>query len=726
MSEPVSAILDQFNLSRAFTLPELLLRGLALEGEANQQDDDLASQKLVDLLKHSPILYLQSLIAIKTESPNADLTSLEQDSARNIIFEQIRSSTTQYNPLLLSKKHDNFHLLHWRHAVLCSKYISALVSSCKLPRATKLEMTALLTNLGELILASVYNNDYLMLHEKTSSEAELSRLEQQTFGVSHAELGASFIEKSELAPIDTDAIRFHHRPFEDIEDASTEVKLCWFANQLASKEDIDFDLINAGQKLFALEQETLRSIQKSTIESIQSYMGVLQIELSTNKRLPLPEKASASNRAEKKAALLNQAQGINNITKILHAANNNKQPQFIDVLKILSHKLFEGGQALVFLPDAEEQNLSIAISTLPEETKPKISLLLSEHPSMIATSFQSNEARVLGAADKDIKVADLQILKALGKTALLCDPVVYKSKVVALIVFGVNEPGGEAYLQETTLRNTLHHLYIEQEAHASHSAINNQEFHYQQKIREAVHEANNPLGIIKNYLKILSLKQEEDSELHEEIKVIETEIERVRQILTKLGNNSEPEDKESSVDLNKIITGINKVFSASIPEDKAITVELDLDPELPFILGKENSLKQILINLLKNAAEACVEVENGVIKVETRSNLNMNQINYVVINIIDNGPGIAENIMQNLFKLGNTSKDESHSGSGLAVVKNFVEELGGIISCQSDQRGTTFALLLPRPEGSPLPKGNDDADILNSNDSASKVYDFKR
>jgi len=667
---------------------------------------------------------LQSLIALKAESPNVDLAILGQESARKIVFEQIRSSTTQYNPLLLPKKHDNFHLLHWRHAVLCSKYTSGLASSCKFPQSAKLETTALLINLGELILASVYNNDYFMLHAKTSSETELSRLEQQTFGVSHAELGASFLEGCKLGFIDSDAIRFHHRPFEDIEDASTEVKLCWFANQLASKEDIDFDLINAGQKLFGLEQEALRSIQKSSTESIQSYLDVLQIELSTSKRLPLPENASASSRAEKKAAMLNQAQGINNITKILHTANSNKPPKFIDVLKILSNELFEGGQALVFLPDVDEQNLSIALSTTSEESKPKISLLLSENPSKVAASYQNNKAIVLEAADTNIKVADLQILKALGKTALLCDPVIYKNKVVALVVFGVNEMGGKAYLQETTLRNTLHQLYIEQEVLTAHSAINNQEFYYQQKIREAVHEANNPLSIIKNYMKILSLKQEEDSELHEEIKVIETEIERVRQILNKLGNNSEPEDKASSLDLNKIITGINKVFSASIPEEKAITIELDLDPKLPFILGKENSLKQILINLLKNAAEACVE--NGAIKVETRSNLNMNQVNYVMINIIDNGPGITESIMQNLFMPGNTSKDDSHTGSGLAVVKNFVEELGGIISCQSDQRGTTFALLLPRPEGSPLPKSNDDVDNVNTSDSESKVYDFKR
>jgi len=64
MSEPISAILDQFDLSRAFTLPELLLNGLELEGEANQQEDGRAFQKLLDLLKHSPVLLLQSLMAI--------------------------------------------------------------------------------------------------------------------------------------------------------------------------------------------------------------------------------------------------------------------------------------------------------------------------------------------------------------------------------------------------------------------------------------------------------------------------------------------------------------------------------------------------------------------------------------------------------------------------------------------------------------------------------------
>lgn len=730
MSEPVSAILDKFQLSRVSSLPELLLRGLELEGEVLQLEGKPASQKIAEYLTHTPILLLQSHIAFQDLGYGLDINSLEQARAREKIFSLIQSASTQYNPLLSSKRHEAFHLLHWRHSFLCGKYASALAKQCKHPDPARIETTALLLNLGELILVCVYNKDYIELHTKTSSELDLCRQEQQSFGINHAELGSAFLQKHDLDVIDSDAVLFHHRSFDEIVDASIEVKICWLANQLSSKEDVDFDSINAGQKLFTMEQETLRSIQKSVTEELQELMDALKIGLHVNKRLPLSENAIASSRAEQKIALLKQAQGINKLNKILLTANRSGQAQFTAMLHELSASLFDGGKALVLTPDVGAKNLSIVSSTLDEDAEPNIELQLSENPSMISACFQKGEAQVLNAEQDDLKVADLQLLKVLGKSAMLCDPIIYKNEVKALVVFGVNKITGESYLQENAIRNALHHLYIEQENKATSNAVNDQEFYYQQKIREAVHEANNPLSIIKNYLKILSLKQDEDSELNEEIKVIETEIERVKQILGKLGNNSEPEDKDSSLDLNKIITGINKVFSTSISSDssdlseKPISIELDLDPKLPFILGKENSLKQILINLLKNAAEACTE--DGLIRVETRSNINMNQVNYVLINIIDNGPGIDESVMQNLFKPGNTSKGESHTGSGLAIVKNFMDELGGIISCQSDQNGTTFALLLPRPEGSPQIKNDTGANTENPNNSPSKVYDFKR
>jgi signal transduction histidine kinase len=723
MSEPVSAILDQFHLSRVYSLPELLLRGLMLEEEALQQQGQFAPQKLVDFLTSSPSILLQSLIALQEDSQGLTTGNLEQEAIRDKIFSLVQTASTQYNPLVLSKKQESFYLLHWRHALLCSKYAAALASFCKLPLTKNIENTALLVNLGELILSSVHNKEYLELHAKISSESELCRLEQQAFGINHAELAAEFLQKNKLDSIDNDAIRFHHRAFDEITDASTEVKLCWFANQLASKGDIDFDLVSAGQKLFAIEQEELRAIQKAVTDNLQEQTNSLGIEFATSKRLPLPEKASASNRSAKRKALLKQAQGINRVQKILLAASGDKNLQFLDVLQALTDSYFDHSNALVLTADEDSTKLSISESTLSADVQPVISLSLSDSPSLIATAYQDAAAKVLISGQEGLKVADQQIMSALGQSALLCDPVIYGNKVIALLLIGTSRTLAESYLQEVAIRNAMRRLYVQQANNNASNTLNDKEFHYQQKIREAVHEANNPLSIIKNYLKILSLKQEEDSELHEEIKVIETEIERVKQILNKLGSNSEPEDKAGSLDLNKIITAINKVFSASLSSEKAINIELDLDPKLPFVLGKENSLKQILINLLKNAAEACVE--NGQIRIETRSNINMNQINYVMIRIIDNGPGIAESIMQNLFKPGNTTKEDGHTGTGLAVVKTFMDELGGVISCQSDEKGTTFTLLLPRQDGF-IQKESGSNDQENSTNSASKVYDFKR
>ena len=711
-------------------MPELLLRGLKLEDEIKHQDDVAASQKLLQLLKHSPLLLLKSLVACGSASAfSLDPQILLQDPAREKVSAALRQSVQDYNPASMSKKREIFLLMHWRQSLLCSKYIAALISHRQLPQSEELETVGLLLNLGELILEQVKPDEYLKLHTKTSSEAELARLENQHFAADHAQIAATMLTQLGADTFYCDAVRYHHRIFEDITDASIEVKLCWFANQLASKEDINFDLINAGQQLFGLDQEALRTIRQTANENLQMSLADFAIAFTTNKRLPLPEQLVVSKRDHVRSELLAQAQAISRFNSAL-LASGTKQYPFMDVLRVLSERDFEGGGALIFEADKEIQNISVTACTGKADWQNSLVLNLSANPGLIAQCFVNGTAGLFDAHHEHIKVSDLQILSMLGRSALLCDPIIHKGKVLALIVYGANKTTGEAYLAASALRHSLHQLFVDHAAGGLQTPVNNREFYYQQKIREAVHEASNPLSIIKNYLQLLSLKQEEDSSVQEEIKVIETEIERVKQILNKLGNNSASEDREKALDLNKIITGINKVFSASISRERALSVELDLDPELPLVLGKENSLKQVLINLLKNAVEACPE--EGRIRIETRSNINLNQTNYVLINIIDNGPGIADEIMKNLFQQGNTTKGDSHTGSGLAIVKNFMDELGGLVSCQSDRKGTTFSLFLPRPEGSPLQSRTDNLTAKSTESPtesaslSSKVYDFKR
>ncbi|MCD6526938.1 MAG: ATP-binding protein, partial [Desulfuromonas sp.] len=121
-------------------------------------------------------------------------------------------------------------------------------------------------------------------------------------------------------------------------------------------------------------------------------------------------------------------------------------------------------------------------------------------------------------------------------------------------------------------------------------------------------------------------------------------------------------------------------------------LHLDLAPELQPITSYAGSLKQILINLLKNASEALPP--QGSVWVSTRGQVYKNNRQYVEIEIRDDGPGIDGEILRQLFQPV-TSTKKGHSGLGLTIVKNLVDQLQGEISCSSSNAGTRFQILLP-------------------------------
>ncbi len=739
MTESVNFVLEKFQPFRAPLLPQLLGFGLSLQEESKNFRNEIKAEKLAEFLQYSPLFLLQVIadslsetseiepLAGNSKKPSAELNShrLLEAYGTQAAFELLRQSAQNYSPYTFNDKTEAFELMHWRQSLLCSYYVSELKKITQSQNTPELMATASLLNIGELVLRNVYTDYYLKLHSRTSSESELCRLEAQEFGATHAEIGAGLLERLGVNNFYCDAIRYHHHAFDDITDASEEVKICWFANQLASKEGIDFDLINAGQKFFGLEQEALRAICKKVKKTVIEKAQLLNLDCVITKRLPLADKVDIPAYSEVQEKLHIQVQAINQYNNALLAAGKAGENSIIKAIEKLGEQAFSFNKLVIFRPDSEDQILGISESTKSLEASKTIQLSLGEKPSLIADSFLKAEAVVLDSDSENIKVADLQIISLMEGSVLLCEPLVHKGKTIALIVFGTGKAAAESFLKNSTLRLSLHQLFMELDGSQQLLSTNNNEFYYQEKIREAVHEANNPISIIKNYLQLFNIKQEQDSEVFEEIKVIETEIERVKQILNRLGNDEPATDAESPLDINKIITSINKVFKASIPKEKAISVELDLDPSMPFILGKENGLKQTLINLLKNAYEACGS--EGRIAIETKSTVVVNQMNYVRINISDDGPGIENEVMQNLFQQSYTTKGDGHTGTGLMVVKNFMTEIGGLLSCQSDRAGTTFSLLLPRPKLEATE--SQDRKNQNNNNSphpSSKVYDFKR
>ena len=117
-------------------------------------------------------------------------------------------------------------------------------------------------------------------------------------------------------------------------------------------------------------------------------------------------------------------------------------------------------------------------------------------------------------------------------------------------------------------------------------------------------------------------------------------------------------------------------------------------------MASRDALKQIIINLLKNGAEAMTDGGNVTV---TTARVAKNQYkgglppaDGIEIIFEDTGPGLPDVIKQNLFKPFVTTKNSGHSGLGLSIVHKTVQELGGSISCESKlEEGTRFTIYFP-------------------------------
>ena len=64
--------------------------------------------------------------------------------------------------------------------------------------------------------------------------------------------------------------------------------------------------------------------------------------------------------------------------------------------------------------------------------------------------------------------------------------------------------------------------------------------------------------------------------------------------------------------------------------------------------------------------------------------------------IKDNGPGISEAVLKDLYLPVNSTKGKTHSGLGLSIVKNLIDKMNGSITCRTGKTGTTFNILFPK------------------------------
>lgn len=203
-------------------------------------------------------------------------------------------------------------------------------------------------------------------------------------------------------------------------------------------------------------------------------------------------------------------------------------------------------------------------------------------------------------------------------------------------------------------------------------------------------------------MKILERKLTEEHGVAEELTILQEEISRVGRLLDELSEFSEPpQAEERKVDINQLIADVSAMIRDSLLATGRIALHLDLDNSLESMKTQEDSLKQIILNLLKNSIEAVPAGGNITItsrKIESvpaELPFDSSAGTFAEITVSDDGPGIPETLRVSLFDpYTGTKKD--HQGLGLSIVYNLVRNLDGMISVKSRKKeGSMFTILLP-------------------------------
>jgi signal transduction histidine kinase len=293
---------------------------------------------------------------------------------------------------------------------------------------------------------------------------------------------------------------------------------------------------------------------------------------------------------------------------------------------------------------------------------------------------------------------DEQLARLLGAQGILCLPLRAEGQGLGVLAAGirVRDHAGLA------ARETLLGLLADQASLALFALITQERQAERIRVerlgsasalaRRVVHEARNPLGIISNYLSILSGKLREDASIQEDLRIVREEIRRVSQIISELSSFSAPGPAaRETVDLNALLADLGRISREPLWESSRIRLQLSLDPQVPPLESEKDRLKQVFLNLLKNAAEAMPS--GGELGLETR--LLPGEPRRVEVAVRDQGAGIAEQVRSRLFEPFVSTK--AQEGLGLSIAYGIVQGLGGAIRYETGAGGTTFRVELPLP-----------------------------
>ena len=212
-------------------------------------------------------------------------------------------------------------------------------------------------------------------------------------------------------------------------------------------------------------------------------------------------------------------------------------------------------------------------------------------------------------------------------------------------------------------------------------------------VKGLAHEIKNPLGGIRGAAQLLDFELH-DPELKEYTQIIIQESDRLKSLMDKMLGPNKP-SKKDVLNIHEVLERVRHLVNIECSHN--ISILTDYDPSIPDLKADKNQLIQAVLNIVQNAVQAMHQDGKILMKTRIQRHMTIGRKRYKLaakIDIIDNGPGISNELMSQIFYPMITSRAEG-TGLGLSIAQSLINQHNGLIECESEPQNTTFSIYLP-------------------------------
>ena len=463
----------------------------------------------------------------------------------------------------------------WIHSLLTAISARLIAKGMNYPNSEEAYLAGLLHDVGRLALLS---SEPSVSEFLSQDDEALCKLERRLFQFTHAEASAWILAQWNFDSFLSDSVLYHHEHASRIKNSHPLIRIVFLAESLAhhikEKSPIPSDLVSI---LGGGDNLNIEAVIEDTADQIRQTFDALGIDTNeiaySEKNLPASDnKLSISSQSKKDIAQLS-----NKLRNYILMAESrtflSEQPVKDDIypaLLQLTCWIFNFEDAILFLTDESKNHLkAVPIDTNQQYLK-DLFIPLNDESHTATKALLKNIPIFLDYEDTQLEVIEEQLQRILGGKCLVFIPLCDKKEKVGVLIGRIDEKR----LMHLRMRSPFLREYGEMIAYFLNLImsdfgnrslqVNEDDSKLQVSTRRLLHEINNPLTIIKNYLNVLKNKADKSEYIGNELLILNEEIDRVSVLINSLNQSqSKPGQVTQVTEINRTVNEMVKLFRDS-------------------------------------------------------------------------------------------------------------------------------------------------------------------